>query len=666
MQNEMSLRSEVSAGLPVDDQHGIADRFGPYKKLHRVLRGRYLMLAVLATFGAAVGAVVGYNISKVTYRSEGLIQVAYTLPAVMQKTDQNEPMQMYEEYLESQVLMIESKEVLGLALKYPEWKLVANGAPIPGEEEFANQLTVEHPPRTQAIRISCVARDAEMAAAGVHSVIAAYMSIAKEGDKHEDAQRLQTLRDRKEALGKQIDTMIASVAGKSEPLTANQIAMFDDLMRDYVKQLNVLQANLEVVKSRGALTSNPMLVGMQAEVDRLKAHITKYATDFESMQQAMATSPQTTASHVALVPQYESFHTTLAQLRSELEETNRRIETLQIEGTSVDRRMTVISPGDVPASSYKDRRVLMAGMGLLGGALVPSFLIACLGLMSGRLRYSDEALHEPEQPQLLGILPMLPKRMSNPVMAGVGAHCVHHLRMRLQLMGQENKRVFMITSSASREGKTSLTMALGLSFAAAGSRTLIIDGDTIGRTLTYRLCAAHEPGLISAITDPSTANLKPVEENLWLLPVGHRRELATAELAPGMLDPLIASLREKFDYILIDTGPILGSLEASAIAQSADSVILAISQGQHASLVRQSFQTLRTINAKVGGYVFNRAAASDYGRNMDQSSSRYSTPRQVDIQKRLGSAKARPEYAFSPLAQSVIYFRPKSSQNGGH
>ena len=85
-----------------------------------------------------------------------------------------------------------------------------------------------------------------------------------------------------------------------------------------------------------------------------------------------------------------------------------------------------------------------------------------------------------------------------------------------------DKRAFSVTSASSGDGKTSLTLALGLSFAASGSRTLLIDSDLVGAGLTARLGMNGPEGILEAMT---TGNLLEYVKqtdvaDLAILPVG--------------------------------------------------------------------------------------------------------------------------------------------------
>src|SRR5690606_36365955 len=155
-----------------------------------------------------------------------------------------------------------------------------------------------------------------------------------------------------------------------------------------------------------------------------------------------------------------------------------------------------------------------AVMGGLAGSGLGVGLVLLLGLLNPRIRFIADA--ENQYPRLLGALPNLPEKLSDPVEAMVAAQCVHQIRMMLQPRARlERARTLTVTSAAAGTGKTSLTLALALSFAAAGARTLVIDGDIVGMGLTRRTrdLLRRKPSRFfrkgdgeavpSAVTDPS-------------------------------------------------------------------------------------------------------------------------------------------------------------------
>jgi capsular exopolysaccharide synthesis family protein len=271
------------------------------------------------------------------------------------------------------------------------------------------------------------------------------------------------------------------------------------------------------------------------------------------------------------------------------------------------------------AQPASDRRPVFAALGFLGGGALPVGLLLLVGLANPRYRFSDETGTDLSGLTLLGILPDLPDRLSDPEQASIAAHCVHQIRTMLQISGApEERRVFAITSAAPGDGKTSLTLALGLSYAACGTRTLLIDCDLVGAGLTARMNVNSAEGVLEAITNRSLLEYVRSTDvaDVSILPVGSAQTLHASTLSPAALRRLIDEAKKQFDTILVDTGPILGSIEASLVCAAADAVVLTVARGQQRPLVEKAISHLRNIGARLAGVVFNRAQTADFDRSI--------------------------------------------------
>jgi Mrp family chromosome partitioning ATPase len=110
--------------------------------------------------------------------------------------------------------------------------------------------------------------------------------------------------------------------------------------------------------------------------------------------------------------------------------------------------------------------------------------------------------------------------------------------------------------------------------------------------------------------------------NLWALPVGADQSLDPSQLSAGLMAPLLDRLRKNFDVVIIDTGPILGSLEANLLARLADRVLMVVSRGQSPKSVRAALQQVHRLGATCAGLVFNRAMAQDFEHSTSAGSLR--------------------------------------------
>jgi Mrp family chromosome partitioning ATPase len=110
--------------------------------------------------------------------------------------------------------------------------------------------------------------------------------------------------------------------------------------------------------------------------------------------------------------------------------------------------------------------------------------------------------------------------------------------------------------------------------------------------------------------------------NLWILPVGNATARDVPLLSPEALHRLIDAVGQRFDVVLVDTGPILGSLEASLVSGIVDGVVLTVCKGEQRPVVERAMSQLVTVGARVAGVVFNRASDEDVSVYGSSSNSR--------------------------------------------
>jgi hypothetical protein len=270
----------------------------------------------------------------------------------------------------------------------------------------------------------------------------------------------------------------------------------------------------------------------------------------------------------------------IEQAQNDMAEASRTFDALQAQ-QQLANQVNVLSDGNTPPGPSVDKRKKYAVAGFLGGAMFPLALMMLYGIFDDRYRYSDEAGGELSGITLLGILPNLPDRLSDPEQATTAAHCVHQIRTMLQINQPAGEpQAIAVTSATSGDGKTSLTLALGLSYAACGTRVLLIDCDLVGAGLTHRMDIDSEEGVLEAIANRGLLEYMRTTDinDVAIIPVGSSQDHHASTLSPQALRRLIVEAKEHFDVILIDTGPILGSIEASLVCTAVDGVVLAVAR----------------------------------------------------------------------------------------
>jgi Mrp family chromosome partitioning ATPase/uncharacterized protein involved in exopolysaccharide biosynthesis len=736
--------------------------------VHQALRGRYVLAIILGMITGGLGTAAGWKLGKPTYHSESLIRVAYSLPQVFERTDQNEPMgQMFDTFMQSQRLLITSRRVTDMALQDPVWKASGRQVPADPEEYFRDSLAVEVRPRSEYIAISVKDLDPATAAAAVTSIANAYAELYHGQEKQFERQRTGVLDERQAFLQsriEQLNTQLRAIATKhgttslgalhdaalvrvnrfataladvrmamvgagpesaSAPSSAGdaggapatqpsailasgvlpeveqreqnrtpeQLALTDPIMRGYLTDEETLDRELTRLESRGYGASHPQIVATRRALEDARERTRRYAALPPTSRLAPAPALQQLGAGggpLSLVTAGKSiedlrrdeaairgFHkeakvdlaaigldqavvrqldAELAAFRLELDQVARRITALRAEA-ALGGRLNIISTGEIPLSPNRDPRLKMAGaVGLLGAGL-PAALLVLLPLVRPRYRYHDEAEADiASRIPLLGILPTLKRFDPHSDETAGAAQSLHHMRVTLAAQAERDDCcTYLVTSATSGEGKTSLTMSLGLSFAACQTRTLVIDGDLVGRQLTRGLGAGELPGLIEALAAGSLRKLvRKTAGGVFVLPAGKAASPADAcGMSAVAAGALLDEARRYFDVVLIDSGPIIGSVEAAVFAPQADAVILTVARGQHRRLVQRAQRRLDTLGARIAGVVFNRAKLNDFRRSSygSSSNSSASTPGYTAT---LPAPEAQGRYrGFGPLVQAV-------------
>jgi Mrp family chromosome partitioning ATPase len=408
-------------------------------------------------------------------------------------------------------------------------------------------------------------------------------------------------------------------------------------------------------------------------------------------------------------------------IRQQLDSLKKWIDDLNLQQRE-DQRIRILSDGTTPASAQSDTRVRFAAMGGMLGIMVAFGLVLLPGVTDRTFKAADETKLAGYLGPVLGVLPELPGDMFDDENAAMAAHCVHQTRTLLQMRHTGNHgQVLAVTSSLAGTGKTSLTLALGVSFATAGSRTLIIDCDLVGGGLSARVSRMmrrkigfllRREGLIndeqlSQALALSKSTRRPLGETcvemgyvteldvqrvlatqdgahmgvldalsgesleecvaetgfpgLSILPLGTASARHCASLSPAALRRLLKVARGRYDTVLIDTGPVPGSLEASVVVPEAGGVVLVVSKGEPKSSVARCAEHLRSLNATPMGVVFNRASVKEISHNsstLHRSAAAFSAS-SSGLGLRVDPEQSRRSNRLGPMAQAVAGCAPK-------
>jgi polysaccharide biosynthesis transport protein len=178
-------------------------------------------------------------------------------------------------------------------------------------------------------------------------------------------------------------------------------------------------------------------------------------------------------------------------------------------------------------------------------------------------------------------------------------------------------RVLMVSSAVSREGKTTVAAQLATSFARAGQRTLLIDFDLRKPSLHQILGGPQEPGVCEVLRgdhDVERAIRATEVPGLFLLAAGQPSRLLHTACLQQTGGVFFERLRSQFDFIVIDTCPILPVPDALFLGQYVDAAVLAIRpRVSRSPAVLAACERLRSVNIRLLGTVVNGVRTPSHG-----------------------------------------------------
>ena len=179
----------------------------------------------------------------------------------------------------------------------------------------------------------------------------------------------------------------------------------------------------------------------------------------------------------------------------------------------------------------------------------------------------------------------------------------------LSLNKTKTNKVIVITSAISTEGKTVTTLNLAMTIAQSSQqpKVLVIDADMRRGRIARYLGLEQDVGLSDVLQGKATldeAIFKINLENLNFMASGPVPENPAELLDSQKMKILLGDLKRQFDYIIIDTPPIIAVTDSGILGAQADGVIMVIQAGRtQRGIIKRASELLHQCHAKVLGHV---------------------------------------------------------------
>jgi capsular exopolysaccharide synthesis family protein len=287
-------------------------------------------------------------------------------------------------------------------------------------------------------------------------------------------------------------------------------------------------------------------------------------------------------------------------------------------------RITIFQEAALQKHDMK-RQMLSAAFAALAGLFLAGFAVSWLECRARRIHSADEVTTGLGLRVVGAVPPSAPPPLRLAAVSGKEQPDEHHFlesidgirTMLLRDARSAGLRLVMVTSAVSGEGKTTLAGHLASSLARAGRRTLLIDCD-LRRPSAHQLFEVpSHPGLSEVLlgeVPAAEAVRSTAVPGLWLLPAGQWDRAVLRALAGEEVQKVFAALRQHYDFVLIDSHPVLQAADSLLIGLHVDAVILALMRDlSRMPRVSTACQRLTDLGIPVLGAVVNGLAEDDAG-----------------------------------------------------
>jgi succinoglycan biosynthesis transport protein ExoP len=264
---------------------------------------------------------------------------------------------------------------------------------------------------------------------------------------------------------------------------------------------------------------------------------------------------------------------------------------MQVSGSVDTGAVALVTPAQAPLSPSSPKPADDALLGLVAGLVLGLAAAFLRDSLDDRLT-SKEAAEQAGGAPVLAMTPAVPSwRRQSPMVVAVtepnspAAESYRSLRTSLQFARQERQlSSLLVTSPGVGDGKTSTLANLGVVFAQAGERVLLVSCDLRRPRIGAFFGLGEQVGLTSVLLDEQTLEeaILPVPgiDRLSLLPAGPVPPNPAELLGSPRARDIFIRLRDQYDLVLIDSPPVLPVTDAAILSRYADATVMLAAAGK--------------------------------------------------------------------------------------
>ncbi|MEZ6139604.1 MAG: polysaccharide biosynthesis tyrosine autokinase [Zavarzinella sp.] len=385
-------------------------------------------------------------------------------------------------------------------------------------------------------------------------------------------------------------------------------------------QLKQVDDQLEAV--RKGLSSASIEENLRDAATKLQAEINKYDLTIRSKDAELGLA----------IKEYEKMASSSGALSrdkpkflasgSQLEEMRKRLSLLEMDLNApfgvkpLEHEAVIVRPND---ASRRMKLTMVAAAGTFGMVVL---LLCFMEFRAYRISSPSEVV-ENLGLRVYGTVPAQPKRITGRTFRddeweAIIAESVDSARtIFLHSAMAKNLRTVMVTSAVEGEGKTTFSCRLADSLARSGRKTLLIDMDLRNPSVHAQFGMSPGPGVCEILRGQVLVHnaIQPTTlDTLSILTAGSCDRFAIEALSMPQLTVMLNSLQQQYDFILIDSSPVLPVADTLLVAKHVDGVLFSLMQ-DHSKIdrVHAATEKLASIDVPLLGAIVNGTRGESYG-----------------------------------------------------
>ncbi len=283
---------------------------------------------------------------------------------------------------------------------------------------------------------------------------------------------------------------------------------------------------------------------------------------------------------------------------------------------------TTITPAVAPDAPFSPNVKRNLALGLLAGIIIGIGVAFGRHALDTRVRSEDDLKAISDRP-LLSAIPLDRGTKSKPLTMVTDPHSMHAesiRRLRTNLLFVDvttRKHSFVVTSAMSGEGKTTTVVNLAMALADTGARVLVVDGDLRNPSVARSMGLEGGVGLTTILIGAATVDdvvQQWRDTSLYVLPAGQIPPNPSEILGSESMATLFDHLTKEFDYVLVDSPPVLPVIDAVVINKLVGGLLFIVAADRTRKRdLSSALKSLTTVDATPAGFALNMVSGGSSG-----------------------------------------------------